>query len=46
MGHEVLCKCVNLTDIVIGNLLAAIRVPNQQLTSPYVYALCTKPNSP
>ena len=44
-GHEVLCKCVNLTDIVIGNLLAALRVPNQQLTSPYVYALCKKPNS-
>ncbi len=44
-GHEVLCKCVNLTDIVVGNLLAGLRVPNQQLTSPYVYALCTKPNS-
>ena len=44
-GHEVLCKCVNLTDIVIGNLLAVLRVPNQQLTSPYVYALSTKPNS-
>ena len=42
-GHEVLCKCVNLTDIVVGNLLAALRVPNQQLTSPYVYAICTKP---
>ncbi len=42
-GHEVLCKCVNLTDIVVGNLLAALQVPNQQLTSPYVYALCTKP---
>ena len=42
-GHEVLCKCVNLTDIVIGNLLAALSVPNQQLTSPYVYAICTKP---
>ena len=41
-GHEILCKCVNLTDIVIGNLLAALHVPNQQLTSPYVYALCTK----
>ena len=39
-GHEVLCKCVNLTDIVIGNLLAGIRIPNQQLTSPYVYAIC------
>ena len=44
-GHDVLCKCVNLTDIVVGNLLAALRVPNQQLTSPYVYALCTKPDS-
>ena len=43
-GHEVLCKCVNLTDIVIGNLLAVVRVPNQQLTSPYVYALCRKPD--
>lgn len=43
-GHEVLCKCVNLTDIVVGNLLAGLRVPNQQLTSPYVYALCTKPS--
>jgi 2-polyprenyl-6-hydroxyphenyl methylase/3-demethylubiquinone-9 3-methyltransferase len=43
-GHEVLCKCVNLTDIVVGNLLTALQVPNQQLTSPYVYALCTKPN--
>lgn len=42
-GHEVLCKCVNLTDIVVGNLLVALRVPNQQLTSPYVYALSTKP---
>ena len=41
-GHEVLCKCVNLTDIVIGNLFAALRVPNQQLTSPYVYTLCEK----
>ena len=39
-GHEVLCKCVNLTDIVIGNLLACMRIPNQQLTSPYVYAIC------
>ena len=39
-GHEVLCKCVNLTDIVIGNLLAGMRIPNQQLTSPYVYAIC------
>ena len=44
-GHEVLCKCVNLTDIVVGNLLMALRVPNQQLTSPYVYTLCTKPNT-
>ncbi len=43
-GHEVVCKCVNLTDIVVGNLLAALRVPNQQLTSPYVYALSRKPN--
>ncbi len=43
-GHEILCKCINLTDIVIGNLLAAMHVPNQQLTSPYVYALCKKPN--
>ena len=43
-GHEVLCKCVNLTDIVVGNFLAGLRVPNQQLTSPYVYALCTKPS--
>jgi SAM-dependent methyltransferase len=43
-GHEVLCKCVNLTDIVVGNLLATLRVPNQQLTSPYVYALCRKPD--
>ena len=43
-GHEVLCKCVNLTDIVLGNLLVGLRVPNQQLTSPYVYALSTKPN--
>lgn len=42
-GHEVLCKCVNLTDIIVGNFMAALRVPNQQLTSPYVYALCTKP---
>lgn len=42
-GHEVLCKCVNLTDIVVGNFLAALRVPNQQLTSPYVYAICSKP---
>lgn len=42
-GHEVLCKCVNLTDIVIGNFLAALRIPNQQLTSPYVYAICAKP---
>ena len=42
-GHEVLCKCVNLTDIVVGNLLAALQVPNQQLTSPYVYAICEKP---
>ena len=42
-GHEVLCKCVNLTDIVLGNLLVGLRVPNQQLTSPYVYALSTKP---
>lgn len=42
-GHEVLCKCVNLTDIVVGNFLAALRVPNQQLTSPYVYAISTKP---
>ena len=41
-GHEVLCKCVNLTDIVIGNLLVGMRVPNQQLTSPYVYAICRK----
>ena len=41
-GHEVLCKCVNLTDIVVGNLLAGLRVPNQQLTSPYVYALSKK----
>lgn len=39
-GHEVLCKCINLTDIVIGNLLAGMRIPNQQLTSPYVYAIC------
>ena len=44
-GHEVLCKCVNLTDIVVGNLLAGLRVPNQQLTSPYVYALCRKSNA-
>ena len=43
-GHEVLCKCVNLTDIVVGNLLAGLGVPNQQLTSPYVYALCRKPD--
>ncbi len=42
-GHEILCKCVNLTDIVIGNLCAVLQVPNQQLTSPYVYALCSKP---
>ena len=42
-GHEVLCKCVNLTDVVVGNFLAALRVPNQQLTSPYVYAICAKP---
>ena len=39
-GHEVLCKCINLTDIVVGNLLAGMRIPNQQLTSPYVYAIC------
>lgn len=42
-GHEVLCKCVNLTDIIVGNFLAALCVPNQQLTSPYVYAICAKP---
>ena len=42
-GHEVLCKGVNLTDIVVGNILAALRVPNQQLTSPYVYAISTNP---
>jgi 2-polyprenyl-3-methyl-5-hydroxy-6-metoxy-1,4-benzoquinol methylase len=41
-GHEMLCKLVNLTDIVVANALAAVRVPNQQLTSPYVYALCEK----
>ncbi len=44
-GHEVLCKCVNLTDIIVGNLFAALRVPNQQLTSPYVYAICRKPKT-
>lgn len=44
-GHEVLCKCVNLTDILVGNLLTGLRVPNQQLTSPYVYALCRKPEA-
>lgn len=42
-GHELLCKCVNLTDIIVGNILAGLRVPNQQLSSPYVYALCRKP---
>ncbi len=41
-GHEVLCKFVNLTDIVVGNLLVGLQVPNQQLTSPYVYAISTK----
>lgn len=43
VGHEVLCKFINLTDIVVGNFLASLRIPNQQLSSPYVYALCTKP---
>lgn len=42
-GHQLLCKLVNLTDILVANALAAIRVPNQQLTSPYVYAICEKP---
>lgn len=43
IGHEVLCKCVNLTDVVIGNFLSALGIPNQQLSSPYVFVLCTKP---
>ncbi|MCG9126311.1 methyltransferase domain-containing protein [Candidatus Poribacteria bacterium] len=43
-GHDVLCKCVNLTDIIVGNILSAVRIPNQQLSSPYVYVLCIKPN--
>ena len=43
IGHEVLCKCVNLTDIAIGNLLSTLGIPNQQLSSPYVYSLCAKP---
>ena len=42
-GHELLCKLVNVTDIVVANGLAAIRIPNQQLTSPYVYAICERP---
>ena len=41
-GHEVLCKLVNLIDIVVANALSAICIPNQQLTSPYVYAICEK----
>ena len=41
-GHEVLCKLVNLTDVVVANVLAGIRIPNQQLTSPYIYAICEK----
>jgi 2-polyprenyl-6-hydroxyphenyl methylase/3-demethylubiquinone-9 3-methyltransferase len=41
-GHEILCKFINLTDIVVANALAALRIPNQQLTSPYVYAICGK----
>ncbi len=43
IGHEVLCKCVNLTDVVLGNLLSALGIPNQQLSSPYVFALCIMP---
>ncbi len=41
-GHEGLCKFVNLADIVVGNLLTGLQVPNQQLTSPYVYAISIK----
>ena len=43
VGYGILCKWVNLTDIVVGNILAAIRIPNQQLTSPYICAICQKP---
>ena len=43
-GHDIFCKCVNLTDIVVGNILSVVRIPNQQLSSPYIYVLCRKPN--
>jgi 2-polyprenyl-6-hydroxyphenyl methylase/3-demethylubiquinone-9 3-methyltransferase len=41
-GHDILCKLINLTDVVVANMLTALRVPNQRFTSPYVYALCEK----